>query len=111
MQEWDLLQKPQERGNKKAPPIDGASRAGFFTRLDIQLCDACLYVGRRFIQCGLFIGCQLDLYDLFHSVLSNLDRDAAVDIREALLPLEPGGTGQNSLLVTYDRLDHFDRAR
>src|ERR1700691_3953457 len=54
---------------------------------------------------------ELDLVDFLQATPSELAWDAEEEIPHPILPFEPGGARQHTLLVPDDRFDHLDRGR
>src|SRR5687768_10774143 len=65
------------------------------------------YRVRALLERRPLVSAQLDLDDALESLSAELAGDAEEDARHAVLALEPGGAGEDALLVADDRLDHL----
>src|SRR5688572_28620197 len=92
---------------KPAPPAAVRFTPGWTRSSEVELGHRLLDVRRRGVERLLLLARQLDLYDLLDAARSQLDRHAHVDVRQPVLPLEPGGAGQDPVAVAQDRLRHL----
>src|SRR5438552_1827437 len=60
-----------------------------------QLADG----GDRFVEGGLLFAVERDLDDALDTAGADHDRDADIEVLDPVLAVEPGGAGQDALLV------------
>src|SRR5690606_20150257 len=65
----------------------------------------------RPLECGSLLGGKLDLDDLLEPLAAELTRHPEEETLHAVLALQPGGAGEDTLLVLDDRLRHLHGAR
>src|SRR5687768_4283356 len=93
---------------KPAPPAAIRFTPGWTRSSEVELGHRLLDVRRRGVERLLLLARQLDLHDLFDAPRTQLHRHADVNVRQPVLPLQPGGAGQDPVAVAEDRLRHLD---
>src|SRR5215470_640354 len=88
-------------------------RAGFFLVIEIGRdllagIDQALYRGGRFFEHGTFAAVELDLDNPLNAFGADHNRNADVEIPDAVLAVQPGGAGQYALLVEEVTFSHRD---
>src|SRR5437660_11952807 len=63
----------------------------------------------RFVEFGLLLAVEADLDDALDPAGADYHRHADIEVLDAVLPGQPGGAGQDPLLVAQIGLGHRDR--
>src|SRR2546423_15514911 len=65
----------------------------------------------RSLQCGTLTAGEFELDDLSRAARPQLDGHADEETADAVLTVQPHGTGKNLLAVEHDGIDHFGDRR
>src|SRR5688500_12740587 len=89
------------------PIVELQNRPTGIARSELENAHRLAHGVRALTEIGALLRRELHFDDLLESLPTELAGNAEKEARHAVLALEPGGAGQDALLVEHDRLGHL----